>query len=158
MISQTVTNDIPLFWPHQLVQSCGNHEDELLRPLSMEGWQSEDSNIVPLCLLSCMYPGCVSHGYSQPVWTWWGSWHGVTWDSPTSRCWPQDTPLAGWSHLRPDLKSETFLLHKGQTCPCEGFPHLPWLSLFFLLWRALPSINSLQGLVLTGYLLLERTS
>ena len=81
MISQTVTNDIPLFWPHQLVQSCGNHEDELLRPLSMEGWLSEDSNIVPLCLLSCMYPGCVSHGYSQPVYEHDGVlsmvWHGT---------------------------------------------------------------------------------
>ena len=114
MISQTVTNDISLCWPHQLVQSHGNHEDELLRPLSMEGWLSEDSNIVLLCLLSCMYPGCVSHGYSQPVNEHDGglsmAWHGTPQPADVG---PRTPHQPGWSHLRPGLKSETFLTSQG---------------------------------------------
>lgn len=132
-------------WPHQLVQSHGNHEDELLRPLSMEGWLSEDSNIVLLCLLSCMYPGCVSMGTPSQWMNMKGflAWHDL--GLPSQHMLAPGLPIslaeATWD-LAWSLR--LFLLHRGQTCPCEGFPHLSWLSLFFLHWRALLSINSLQ--------------
>ena len=98
------------------------------------------------------------HGYSQPV-----NEH----DGVLSMAWPGTPQPAhvgprtphqpGWSHLRPGLKSETFLTSQGSDMSM-------WrLSPSFLTLSFFPSLEGialnqfLAGLTLTGCLLLEGT-
>ena len=119
--------------------------------LDLSPWKDDclKTPALSLCVYCHLCIQAVSHGYSQP-----GNGHGGL----LSRAWhgtpqpadvgPRTPHQPGWSHLRPGLKSETFLTSQG-----SGMS----------MWRILPSLEGialnqfLTGLTLTGCLLLEGT-